>query len=83
VWGYSWPRHRVNVPCTGLPAYVARRADTTTLCRSQLYPPSQGLWIWLQVFTCLCSSSHADESSINLAKVKRLSHSSNCLFWSH
>ncbi len=28
---------------TGPPAYVARRAGTTTLCRSQLYPPVQGL----------------------------------------
>ncbi len=29
------------------PAYVARRAGTRNLCRSQLYPPGQGLWIWL------------------------------------
>ncbi len=27
---------------TGPPAYVAWRAGTTILCRSQLYPPSQG-----------------------------------------
>jgi hypothetical protein len=41
---------------TGLPAYVAWRAGSTTLCRSQLYPPQSGtmnlitgllqLWHW-------------------------------------
>ncbi len=30
---------------TGLPAYVAWRAVTTTLHNSQLYPPIWGLWI--------------------------------------
>ncbi len=28
--------------------FVARRTSTSTLCRSQLYPPSQELRIWLQ-----------------------------------
>ncbi len=40
-------RHRVVV--TGLPAYVALRASTTTLCRSQLFPSSQRLCILLQM----------------------------------
>ncbi len=40
--------NRVVVPScrTSLPAYVAGQAGTTTLNRSQLYPPSQGLGIW-------------------------------------
>jgi hypothetical protein len=33
---------------TAQPAYVAWRDGTTTLCQSQLYPPIQGLRIWLQ-----------------------------------
>jgi hypothetical protein len=33
-------------------AYVAWRAGTTTQCRSELYPPSQG--IWLQVYCTYC-----------------------------
>ncbi len=36
---------------TGLPAYLARRAGTATLCRSQLCPPRQELWIWRQNFS--------------------------------
>ncbi len=32
----------------GSGTYIAWRAGTTTLCRSQLYPRSQGLRIWLQ-----------------------------------
>ncbi len=43
---HSCLRHRVVV-LHGLPAYLAWRAGVTTLCRRQLYPPSQGLWIWL------------------------------------
>jgi len=27
---------------------LAWRTGTTTVCRSQLYPPTQGLWIWLK-----------------------------------
>ncbi len=33
----------IGLPCRGW------RASTTTSCRSQLYPPSQGLWIWQQM----------------------------------
>ncbi len=45
-WGIyrSWLRHRFPY---SPPAYVAWRAGTTALCQSWLYPPSQGLWIWL------------------------------------
>jgi hypothetical protein len=33
----------VNSGCrTGLPAYLAWRAGTTTICQSQLYPPGSG-----------------------------------------
>ncbi len=46
-WGYlvgsgiglSYRRHT---------AYLAWRASATSQCQSQLYPPSQGLRIWLQ-----------------------------------
>ncbi len=38
-------RHRVVVPARQ--PNVAWRAGMTTLCRSQVYPTSQGLWIWL------------------------------------
>ncbi len=35
---------------TGLPAFLAGGAGTTTQGQSHFYPPSQGLWIWLLVF---------------------------------
>ncbi len=46
---WTWQHFRKGPTCghTGPPAYVARRASTTTLYQSWLYPPSQGLWIWL------------------------------------
>jgi hypothetical protein len=37
---------------------LAWRAGTTTICRSQLYSPNQGLWIWLldkERCNCYCT----------------------------
>ncbi len=58
---FGWPEAKCIVPYWGIycwlllrdvvPAHVAWRAGTTTLCQSWLYPPSQGPWIWLLTTT--------------------------------
>ncbi len=37
----------IRLPCRPVRLHIGWRVSATTLCHSQLYPPSKGQWIWL------------------------------------